>query len=72
MATCSKDDAWWPGSWPTRSATSATVNPAGMERGKTLGPALTTESTRPKLLFLLKAYAPDSTPGAPWTWLQIR
>ena len=55
VATAAKAEALCPGSWPTRVATSDTVKPGGMSRGKTLGPAATIRSTVAKLLFLWKA-----------------
>jgi hypothetical protein len=55
VATASNALAWWPGSWPTRWATSDTVNPGGTSSGKTFGPAANTEFTSEKLEFLSKA-----------------
>ncbi len=55
VATAAKPASVCPGSWPTRLATSATVKPGGISRGKTLGPAAMTWSTVAKLLFWRKA-----------------
>ena len=54
-ATAAKSARVWPGSCPTRVATSATVKPGGTSRGKTLGPAAMTWSTVAKLLCWRKA-----------------
>ncbi len=62
-ASARNPDFEWPGNWPTRAATSETVNPGRTSIGKTLGPAAMTSSTVEKDEFWRKAYAPDCTLG---------
>ena len=45
VAASAKREARWPGSCPTRVASSDTVNPGGTTRGNTLGPPASTPWT---------------------------